>query len=259
MQHVETRRKRTMRSLVLVLGHRGASADAPENTLAAFAEAQRQGADGIELDAMLCGSGEVVVCHDERLDRLAGLPWLVRDTPLWKLRQADVGSHLGFAAARIPTLVEVLGALPPHFLINIELKCSSFDDGGLSRRVVELVQAAGARDRVLVSSFNALCLWRVAEADPTIRRGYLIDPDRPYFVQANVLAPLVSSHSVHFFYRWCTPQRVARWRSRGIEVAAWTVDDPKASLALEQMGVRYCITNRPALIRERGLGQRGSN
>src|SRR5216683_2087467 len=81
---------------------------------------------------------------------------------------------------------------------------------------------------------------------------FLVDPDRPYFVQANVLAPLVSSHSVHFFYQSCTPERVARWRNRGIEVAAWTVDDPQTSLALQQMGVRYCITNRPALIRERG-------
>ncbi len=252
MQHVERRRKQTKTSVVLVLGHRGASVDAPENTLAAFAEAQRQGADGIELDAMLCGSGEVVVCHDERLERLAGLPWLVRDTPLWKLQQADVGSHLGFEPARIPTLVEVLGAVPRHFLVNIELKCSNFDDGGLSRRVVELVNAAGARDRVLISSFNAFCLWRVGEADPTLRRGFLIDPDRAYFVQANLLAPLVSSHSVHFFYQLCTPERVARWRSRGIEVAAWTVDDPQTSLALQQMGVRYCITNRPALIRERG-------
>src|SRR5258707_11525821 len=166
MQHVERRRKRTKTSVVLVLGHRGASADAPENTLAAFAEAQRQGADGIELDAMFGGSGGVVVCHDERLDRLAGLPWLVRDTPLWKLQHADVGSHLGFEPARIPTLMEVLGAVPSHFLVNIELKCSNFDDGGLSRRVVELIHAAGARDRVLISSFNALCLWRVGEGGP---------------------------------------------------------------------------------------------
>jgi glycerophosphoryl diester phosphodiesterase len=252
MQHVERRRKQTKTSVVLVLGHRGASADAPENTLPAFAEAERQGADGIELDAMLCGSGEVVVCHDERLDRLAGLPWVVRETPLWKLQQADVGSHLGYESARIPTLVEVLGAVPAHFLVNIELKCSNFDDRGLSRRVVELVQAAGARDRVLISSFNAVCLWRVAQVDPTLRRGFLVDPDRSYFLLANVLAPLVSSHSVHFFYKWCTPDRVAGWRNRGIEVAAWTVDDPQTTLALQQMGVRYCITNRPGLIRERG-------
>lgn len=65
---------------MLLLAHRGASADAPENTLAAFQEAVAQGADGVELDAMVCGSGEVVVCHDETLERLAGLPWEVRTT-----------------------------------------------------------------------------------------------------------------------------------------------------------------------------------
>ena len=159
MQHVERRRKQTKTSVVLVLGHRGASADAPENTLAAFAEADRQGADGIELDAMLCGSGEVVVCHDERLDRLAGLPWLVRDTPLWKLQQADVGSHLGFEPARIPTLMEVLGAVPSHFLVNIELKCSNFDDGGLSRRSGPPLLRSGKRAGSLgVVAFGALFL-----------------------------------------------------------------------------------------------------
>ena len=67
---------------MLLLAHRGASADAPENTLTAFAEAARQGADGVELDVMLCASGELVVCHDEKLDRLAGLPWRVQATPL---------------------------------------------------------------------------------------------------------------------------------------------------------------------------------
>jgi len=237
---------------VLVLGHRGASADAPENTLPAFLEAERQGADGIELDAMLCGSGEVVVCHDEGLERLAGLPWRVRQTPLWKLQQADVGSFLGFQSARIPTLEEVLATVSARMLVNIELKCSGLDDRCLCQSVVRLVQSTGTVGRVLISSFNALCLWRVAEADPTLRRGFLVDPNRPYFLQANVLAPLVSSYSVHLYHQACTPDRVAGWKSRGKQVAAWTVDDPQTSLSLERMGVAYCITNRPRLIGERG-------
>jgi len=237
---------------VLVLAHRGASADAPENTLPAFLEAERQGADGIELDAMLCGSGEVVVCHDERLERLAGLPWRVCQTPLWKLQQADVGSLLGFHPARIPTLEEVLATVSPRMVLNIELKCSELNDRGLSQSVVRLVQSTGAAERVLISSFNAVCLWRVAEADPALRRGFLVDPDRPYFWQANVLAPLVSSYSVHLYHQACTPDRVAAWKSRGKHIAAWTVDDPQTSLSLERMGVAYCITNRPRLIGERG-------
>ncbi len=235
---------------MLLLAHRGASADAPENTLEAFAEAVRQGADGVELDAMVCGSGEVVVCHDERLERLARLPWEVSATPLWKLRRADVGSALGFAPARIPLLEEVLEALPAHFLINLELKCERFEDGGLARKVAELVTRRGLGERVVVSSFNPWCLFRLADAAPTLRRGYLIDPDKPWAPQAYGLMPLVASHSVHPFHEACTPERVAAWNAAGLRVAVWTVDDPARARALEAMGVSYLITNRPGALLE---------
>jgi glycerophosphoryl diester phosphodiesterase len=235
---------------MLLLAHRGASADAPENTLAAFQEAVAQGADGVELDAMVCGSGEVVVCHDERLDRLAQRDWEVRTTPWWKLQRADVGTPLGFAPARIPLLEEVLDLLPPHFLINIELKCDEVDDGGLSEKVAELVLRRGLEGRVVLSSFNPLCLFRVAAAAPGLRRGFLIDPDKRWAPQAWLLSPLVSSHSVHPYHEDCTPQRVEDWRRKGLRVAVWTVDDPGRARALEAMGVSYLITNKPRLMRE---------
>ncbi|MBN1209931.1 MAG: glycerophosphodiester phosphodiesterase [Myxococcaceae bacterium] len=235
---------------MLLLAHRGASADAPENTLEAFAEAVTQGADGVELDAMVCGSGEVVVCHDERLDRLARLPWEVRTTSYWKLQRADVGTPLGFAPARIPLLEEVLEALPSHFLINIELKCERVNDDGLSRKVAEIVTRRGLGDRVVVSSFNPLCLFRLAAAAPTLRRGFLIDPDRPWAPQAYVISPLVSSHSVHPHHEACTPERVAAWNAAGLRVAAWTVDDAERARALREMGISYLITNRPGALRE---------
>jgi glycerophosphoryl diester phosphodiesterase len=235
---------------MLILAHRGASADAPENTLAAFAEAVRQGADGVELDVQVCGSGEVVVCHDERLERLARQPWEVRTTPWWKLQRADVGTPLGHAPARIPLLEEVLQALPAHFLVNIELKCHGVDDGGLARAVAGLVRRLDLAERVVVSSFNPLCLVRLAEAAPGLRRGFLIDPDKPWFPQAYVVSPLVSSHSVHPHHGACTPERVADWRAAGLSVAAWTVDAAERARALQAMGVSYLITNRPRAIRE---------
>jgi glycerophosphoryl diester phosphodiesterase len=235
---------------MLLLAHRGASADAPENTLAAFQEAVAQGADGVELDAMVCGSGEVVVCHDEKLDRLAGLPWEVRTTSYWKLKGADVGSRLGFAPERIPLLEEVLDALPAHFLVNIELKCDHADDGGLSRKVAELVLRRKLEERVVLSSFNPLCLFRVAAVAPSLRRGFLIDPDKRWGPQAYVVTPLVSSHSVHPYSEQCTPERVEEWRRKGLRVAVWTVDDPRQARALEEMGVSYLITNKPRFIRE---------
>jgi len=234
---------------VLILAHRGASADAPENTLEAFRLAVEQGADGVELDAMVCASGEVVVCHDERLNRLAGLDWEVRRTPLWKLRQVDVGTALGFAPARIPTLVEVVEALPPSFLINIELKNDRLDDRGLSHQVATLVRNACLQNRILISSFNPWCLWQVTQVEPRLRRGFLIDPDRWYLTQAHLLAPLVANHSVHLADQACTAGRVSQWLESGREVAAWTVDLPDRALELQQMGVLYCITNRPSALR----------
>jgi glycerophosphoryl diester phosphodiesterase len=240
---------------VLILAHRGASADAPENTLAAFREAAAQGADGVELDARLCGSGEVVVCHDDRLDRLAGLDWEVSRTPLWKLRQVEVGPRLGFAAAGIPLLEEVIDALPPHFLINVEIKCDGVDDQGLSVRLGELVIQRRIENRAVVSSFNPFCLWRLAAAYPQIRRGLLIDPDRSFLFQNAVLAPLLCSHSIHPYQEACTPERMADWIQRGWRVAAWTVDDPERAMQLESMGAAYCITNRPRLLAHRSRAE----
>lgn len=228
---------------MLILGHRGASADAPENTLPAFAEAMAQGADGVELDAMVCGSGEVVVCHDERLDRLAGVDWEVGRTPLERLRRARVG------AASIPTLEEVLDLLPPTALVNVELKSDGVDDRGLSVKVADLVLARGLLERVLVSSFNPLCLMRLAARAPRVRRGFLIDPDRAFAWQDAVLTPLTASHSVHPHFTQVTAERMARWRGRGLEVATWTVDDPGQARALWALGVTYLITNRPGAIR----------
>ena len=108
----------------------------------------------------------------------------MRTTPWWKLRQADVGTPLGFAPARIPLLEEVLDALPAHFLVNIELKCDDVEDLGLARKVAELVRRRELAERVVVSSFNPLCLVRLATAFPSLRRGFLIDPDRAWAPQA---------------------------------------------------------------------------
>ncbi|MFL5320989.1 MAG: glycerophosphodiester phosphodiesterase [Myxococcaceae bacterium] len=234
---------------MLLLAHRGASKDAPENTIEAFVEAVRQEADGVELDAMVCGSGEVVVCHDEFLDRLARKPWEVRTTSLWKLRTADVGTPLGFKPARIPTLESVIDALPSDFLINIELKCERLNDDGLSEKVCALVRRMGIGSRVVISSFNPLCLFRVAASYPELRRGFLIDPDKGFLFQRGVLTPLTSSYSVHPYYAQVSEQLVREWRASGLEVACWTVDDPVIARSLRDFGVRYCITNRPGALR----------
>jgi len=230
-------------------GHRGASADFPENTLEAFQGARAQGADGVELDVQRCASGELVVCHDETLSRVAGVPWAVVHTPWFKLRRLDVGTRLGFAPARLPLLEEVLEALPAPFAVNVELKCDAADDRGLSVEVGRLLAARGEGERVFVSSFNPLCLVRLAAAFPRRRRGLLLDPERAFWPQAFLAQPVVAGTSVHPHEGQCTPQRVARWRAQGLEVVAWTVDDAARARALEALGVAAVITNRPGALR----------
>ena len=198
---------------------------------------------------MRCASGELVVCHDERLKRLAGRSWQVSQTAWWKLQQADVGSTLGFAPAKIPLLEEVLEALPRSLLVNIELKCDAPDDRGLSVTVGRLLERRGDEGRVIVSSFNRRCLQRLAAAHPSVPRGLLIDPDRSWFLQAWIWQPLVARDAVHPHHSQVTGARVDFWHSRGLKVAVWTVDEVERARELEALGVDLLITNRPALVK----------
>ena len=232
-----------------ILAHRGASADFPENTLEAFEAAVAQGADGVELDVMRCATGELVVCHDEQLERLAHRPWWVHATPWWKLRTADVGSPLGFRSARIPKLEEVFELLPDRLLVNVELKCETVDDLGLTEAVGGYVEQLGLHERVLVSSFNPLCLMRLAARFPRIRRGQLIDPDKSWLMQ-QLWAPFTARESVHPHFSQVTEERVGRWHSLGQQVAVWTVDDAGEARRLQRLGVDWLITNRPAGLRD---------
>ena len=232
-----------------ILGHRGASADFPENTLEAFLGAIAQRADGVELDVMRCASGELVVCHDEWLDRLAGLHLEVLTTPWWKLRKVDVGSRLGFPGGCIPLLDEVFDALPATATINVELKCDTTSDQGLSVAVGQKLTERRLGERVFVSSFNPLCLVRLAQAYPLLRRGLLIDPDRAWLPQALVWLPVVARTSVHPHFSQVTPERVNRWHAQGLEVAVWTVDDVDEARRLRALGVDWLITNQPGELR----------
>lgn len=231
--------------------HRGASAEAPENTLAAFQLAAAQGADGVELDAQLCGSGEPVCFHDTTLGRTTGSPGLLEETPFSRLRTLDAGSFLGprFAGERVPLLAEVLEALPRHVLVNIELKCDRPDDRGLTAAVVRLVAGLRARERVLLSSFNPACLGRARALDPGLQRALLFASDQPLWLRSAISARPVGALALHPEAALVTAPAAARWRRRGYTLAAWTVDAPDEAHRLWRCGVSGIITNRPAALR----------
>jgi glycerophosphoryl diester phosphodiesterase len=235
----------------LIWGHRGASADAPENTLAAFSLALREDADGVELDAQRCASGEVVVVHDESLQRTTGFAARVTDASYAVIRTLDAGSWKSerFRGERIPLLAEVLAAFPR--LVNVELKTEEIDDRGLTAEVVRVVRDARAEDRVLLSSFNPGCLWRARLTAPRIPRALLFEREQRWVLRSGLLAPALGVDAMHPEHVLATADRVARWRRRGYSVGCWTVDDPELAASLEKTGVSGLITNRPAAMRAR--------
>ena len=119
--------------LTQILGHRGASAEAPENTLAAFELAARMGADGVELDVHLTSDNEVVVIHDDTVDRTTNDTGAVRGMTFAQIRELDASmGKPRFSGAKIPTLAEVHELLrPTGMIVNVELKENAYDHGFL--------------------------------------------------------------------------------------------------------------------------------
>jgi glycerophosphoryl diester phosphodiesterase len=236
----------------LVLGHRGASEVAPENTLAAFRLAMSQGADGVELDAWCCATGEVVVIHDDTAERTCGAPLSVPESPLAALRALDAGAWRGeaFRGERIPLLEEALAALPGA-VVNVELKARpGRPDRALAAAVARVVERAGAGGRVLVSSFDFRLVQAFRREAPGVATGLLFEDRWHWRLRVPLAAAALRPSALHPELRLCTPSRLARWAAAGTAVAAWTVDQPAEVERLARGGAAALISNRPALARE---------
>ena len=152
---------------VKVFAHRGASAYAPENTLAAFRLAEEQGADGIELDVQLTKDGQVVVIHDENIDRTGTGTGAVRDYTLEELRKLSFHNHMeAYEGEKIPTLEEVLTFVKQGRMeVNIELKTGVYWYPEIEKKTIEIVKKAGMEERVIYSSFNHYSVQKILSMD----------------------------------------------------------------------------------------------
>ena len=234
----------TVSTVPLIIGHRGASAIESENSVGAFARARADGADGVELDVMICGTGEVVVFHDDDLTRLGRRPERIADTSFAVLRGVTLMS-----GAKIPTLEEVFEACGPELLVNVELKVPSRGPvvlAPLVDRVAAIVERAGAAGRVLVSSFHpwAVRLWM--RRLPVVPAGLQFEREAPLPLRRAWAAPVLRPFALHPEMVLCTPERVTAWHRRGYMVNVWTVDDAASLAACRRMGVDAVITNDPA-------------
>ncbi len=245
-----------MRSLWLTaehtlnIAHRGASAAAPPNTLAAFRKAVERGADGVELDVHLSADGVPVVIHDFTVDATTDGHGRVRDMPLAALKELDAGSRFApaFAGERIPTLEEVFAEAGNRLLINVELKSMPGSDyPGLEAAVATRVARYGLAERVLISSFNPFALRRMRRTAPHIPLGFLYET-APLSRAARLAAafiPGLRPEAVHPWWGMVTAETIRRAHARGQRVIVWTVDDEEAMRQLMGWGVDAIITNHP--------------
>lgn len=236
----------------LNFAHRGASYEAPENTLAAFLLAAELGADGIEFDVQFSADGQLVVIHDFNLDKTTDGQGPVAHKTLAELQALDAGAWFDpiFAGQRIPTLQGVIDAVGQRLLLNIELKTASLRDDGLAAAVVQAIEDNRLQDRVVVSSFNPLAVRRVKQLNPWIAVGLLYAPGLPIFLRRPWLRSLLKLDALHPHYSLVDARFVAKTRRAGQRVHVWTAVEPGEMWQLMRLGVDLIITSRPDLLRE---------
>jgi glycerophosphoryl diester phosphodiesterase len=180
----------------LNFAHRGASRQAPANTLAPFLLAAELGAEGIELDAQLSKDGEVVVIHDFTLEATTNGKGPVRSMTLAELRELDAGSRFDptFAGQRIPTLQEVADTVGRRLLLNVELKMTGMRDEGLAEEALRIIEDNHLIARTVVSSFNPFALRGVRQLNPHIFAGLLYAPDQPIWLRSRVQPKALPPH-----------------------------------------------------------------
>jgi glycerophosphoryl diester phosphodiesterase len=232
-----------------IIAHRGASAYAPENTLAAFKLALQQGADGIELDAKLSADAHVVVIHDQTVDRTTPFHGKVSDFRLSELRKMDAGSHfdITFKGEPIPTLEEVFKAVGQLTYINVELTnyASPFDL--LPEKVAELVRHNKLSHRVVFSSFNPVALVRIRRLIPEAPIGLLAFQGIKGSLARGWPGRFVRYQSLHTEVKDTTNKMVGRLQRRGCWVYVYTVNREDEMWRLFDMGVDGIFTDDPLL------------
>ncbi len=223
--------------VTLVLAHRGANRDAPENTVAAFARAVALGADGVELDIHRTIDEVLVVRHDGA-------------TPAGLLAEMT-STAVRDALPDVPTLSEALDVCAGR-LVNVEIKAVSSAGTGdpsdrMAQLLVDLLAARGGRDRVLVSSFNLPSVDQIRSLDPSLRTALLTWGQDP--LEALLVASSHGHDALHPDLRSVAGARArsaaARAHDLGLEINVWTVNDPAELTRLAAAGIDALITDVP--------------
>ena len=244
--------------MTIVVAHRGASAQAPENTMEAFRLGVDAGADGIELDVHLTADGQLAVIHDDTLDRTTDRSGAVADLTMDDIRAADAGAAFAGPAGdfpyrgaglAVPTLDEVLAWLPDGVALVIEIKARAAADAVVAAVRDHPVRASG---RLAIISFDEAAIERVHELDPGVRTGYLLVPTQP--IEPALVWATEHGHAGVFPWEGdlgIDPLPIlAQAKAFGREVGCYVVNDPERMQHLAALGLWGFVTDVPDVARE---------
>ncbi len=257
-----------MISRPLILGHRGASAVAPENTLNAFLRAMRDGADGVEFDVRLSRDQVPVVIHDASLKRTGLIDKLVGELTAAELQRIDVGLWFGseskksaqdprvsYSGESLPTLAQVLELFRENNgLLYVEMKCEPREGTALAAEVVRLTNEFEMADRVVVESFDLSAVLAVKKIDANIRTAALFEPklSSPISTLRRLkmidLAQRCGADEIALHHTLANTRVIEKAKEVRLEIVIWTVDDTKWISQARSLGIKALIANNPALM-----------
>ena len=231
---------------IIIIGHRGASKIAPENTLKAFREAIRLGADSVEFDVQKTLDGEIVIIHDSNIQRVTGIEGNVEEMTLEELKRLDFGN-----GETIPTLSELIELAKGKISLNCEIKVE-----GIAKKVVDLFQDYDLSESVLISSFLHEELIKIYKMNSKIKLAPLVPVEPGLFSEWNFKKSLIDyTYQNHFYainplFKLVGKKFIEYAHTKKIKVFPWTVNSGIAMKKLITMGVDGIITNDISRLKE---------
>lgn len=235
----------------IVFAHRGASLYAPENTLSAFQTALEQGAPAMETDAKLSTDGEVVLIHDQTVNRTTNGKGRVSDFTLVELKELDAGCFFGpqFAGETIPSLREVFEVFGKRLYYNIELTNYRTPWDNLVKKVVELVKEFHYEENVLFSSFYPLELTQAKRLLPEVPLAF-IEINKPVTRKLSGWLHQLLPDIIEPTYTYLDEAYVQKQRGWGKRIQVYTVNRPEEIRKMVRLGVDGIISDNPKLCLE---------
>ena len=233
--------------MVKNFAHRGFSGNYPENTMLAFRKAvETEGCDGIELDVHLSKDGEIVIIHDERVDRTCvNGTGLVKDMTLEELQKCDVSFKFAGQCEPqyIPTLREYFELVKDtHIVTNIEIKTSNYEYHGIEQKVYDLIMEYGLKDKIIISSFNHFTIKRMKEVCPDMKCGLLTET---WMIDAGAYTKNLGVECLHPIWFNMIGEQFDEVKSHGLDVNVWTVNEEEDIRTMMERGVTSIIGNFP--------------